>query len=59
MKKLLKVMSTFCIIGGIVLIFGTEGESYIGEIEFSQILTQAITGLGILFLGCGIRKVVS
>ena len=44
MKKLLKVMSTFCIIGGI---------------EFSQILTQAITGLGILFLGCGIRKVVS
>ena len=58
MKKVLKAISTLCIMGGIILLLGTAGASDNGGIEFSQILSQAIASLGILFLGYGIRKVV-
>ena len=58
MRKLLKVMSMLCIIGGIVLLLGTAGASDMGGIEFSQIFNQAIISLGIILLGFSIRKVV-
>jgi hypothetical protein len=58
MKKVLKAISTICIIGGIMLLLGTAGASDNGGIEISQILTQAAISLGALLLGCGIRTVV-
>ena len=58
MKKVLKSVSTLCIIGGIVFLFGTAGASDNEAIGLSQVVTQSIASLGIIYLGYGIRKIV-